>query len=182
MKSMIFDIAHHTYKSSLIITFITQFILVAKNTCLADEQAELFTIQRSKDANEIRYTLNSDKNNLLLKEHPIEIKWIKYSPNVHMEPLTWIQNRYAYGLKYLRETKEGIPFQFVSYAHRVLYLRKDASGNYHVYLYSNGKLLRLEKIFIHIVGGTYWLPKIPEIDVYLFDESSSAQIKETFNP
>jgi hypothetical protein len=101
---------------------------------------------------------------------------------LHTEPLTWIQKNYAYGIKYLYVNDSEVCFQFVSYSKRNLYLRKDEHGFYHVYTYSSGRLLRVEKVYIQIDGGNFWLPKISHVDLYALEEKTKNKIVEVIIP
>jgi hypothetical protein len=86
----------------------------------------LFKIGRSKDANEIYYEVKTTPGGLLDIKEPIKIYWIKYTDNNAIEPLTLVQQKFAYGLKFLKVNSESAEFQFVSYSKRTLSLRKTA--------------------------------------------------------
>ncbi len=93
----------------------------------------LFKIGRNKDANEIYYQVKTtDDGNLDLSE-PIHIYWIKFTKNGIIKPLTWRQDNFAYGLKFLEVTPEKADFQFVSYSKRTLSLRKTKDGKFRVF-------------------------------------------------
>jgi hypothetical protein len=55
--------------------------------------ANLFSIGRSKDANEIFYALNLDKSNRLNPENPVHVCWVKRSQKSKLVPLIWIQKK-----------------------------------------------------------------------------------------
>lgn len=126
----------------------------------------LFKIGRSKDANEIIYKVNTDKSGNLKKENPIEIYWIKNTDNNKIEPITWIQRNYSYGLTFIEKEKEKALFQFVSYDKRNLTLKKDKQGNFKVYILSGKKEVELNRVFIAITGGTFWFPEIKQVEIY----------------
>lgn len=162
--------------------FLLTCIVLSYNKAAAGENESLFTIFRSKDGNEIHYDLNKSGTSSFDKLQPINIHWLKCKPKTHIEPLTWIQRNYAYGIKYLYVHDTEACFQFVSYSKRKLYLRKNASGSYHVYTQSSGKLMKIEKIFIQIDGGTFWFPNISRVEVYAIDETINKRVIEVIKP
>jgi hypothetical protein len=143
---------------------------------------KLFNIERSKDKNEIVYEVNYLSNGTLNLEEPVKSYWIKHESNDKVEPLTWIQRNYAYGLKFITKDKNQVTFQFVSYNKRTFTLKKDHSNQYKVYVNSNGKEVELKKIFIQIDGGTFWVPNVSRIELHSFDYRIKKQEIEIINP
>jgi hypothetical protein len=123
----------------------------------------LFYIERSKDTNVIYYDLNKDKSGNFDAENPFNIYWVKNKKGGKKESLTWIQNKYAYGLKILEKDSEEVVFQFAPYDKKIFILKKDDSGIYRIFSDSPQEEMYLEKIFIQIDGGTFWFPKIAHI-------------------
>jgi hypothetical protein len=142
----------------------------------------LFKIGRSKDANEIFYKANTDKSGNLNKENPIEIYWIKYTDNNKIEPLTWIQRNYSYGLTFIENGKERAVFQFVSYDKRSLTLKKDKKGNFKIYILSGKKEVELNRVFIPITGGTFWFPEIKQVEIYYTNPDTGKAEFEIMKP
>ena len=126
----------------------------------------LFKIARSRDANEIWYRPNFNSNGLLDSSVPINAFWVKKTEANLTEPLTWIQNRYAYGIKLIKTDKnENVYyFRFVSYEKQIFELRKTGNG-YKAYTTINNKKIKLEKIFVQIDGGSFWFPKVPFVKI-----------------
>lgn len=140
-----------------------------------------FIIERSKDANQIFYVVNEHQQ-MLDTEEPINFYWIKHTENGKKEVLTWIQKKYAYGLKYLKKTPNEAIFQFVSYDKQTFHLRKDTDGRFKVFTVFNTKNIILNRIYIHIKGGTFWIPKIPQIDIEGIELKTRQKITEVFKP
>jgi hypothetical protein len=150
---------------------ISVFLLFTSNFTFASDSGKtndnsLFKIGRSKDANEIYYEVKTTPGGLLDIKEPIKIYWIKYTDNNAIEPLTLVQQKFAYGLKFLKVNSESAEFQFVSYSKRTLSLRKNSDGNYGVFTEVDGKKVELERVFIQIDGGTFWFPKITRVEVH----------------
>lgn len=154
------------------------------NAIEADDKkcSTLFKIGRSKDANEIYYEVKTNQDGSLNLNEPINIYWIKYTKNGTIEPLTKIQQHFAYGLKFLNITSEEADFQFVSYSKRNLTLRKTVEGNYAVFIKVHEKEVRLERVFIQIDGGTFWFPKITRVEVHAKKAEPNELVVEVINP
>jgi hypothetical protein len=143
---------------------------------------KLFKILRNKDANEISYDVNTDHNGKLVKGNPVEIYWVKYSSGGKKEQLNNIQRKYAYGILFTSLKEEEAVFRFVSYEKRTFTLKKDTCGTYRVYVKSMGKEVELNRIFIHVEGGTFWFPKITRVDLYGKDKTTGSSTLETIKP
>ncbi len=146
-----------------------------------NHEVELFQIERSRDANKIYYEVNLDQDGTLNDKEPIMIYWIKHEEEGQKTPLTWIQTRLAYGLEYLEINKEAAEFRFVSYKDRKLFLRK-VDNNYAVFVASEEGEVILQKVFVKLVGNSFFFPSIPYVDLYGSDPITHQQIKETIKP
>ncbi|MFC0264368.1 DUF4833 domain-containing protein [Fontibacter flavus] len=142
----------------------------------------LFQIERSKDQDKIIYEVNWDKNGQINSEEPLVIHWIRASNNKKEEKLTWIQNKYAYGVKVLSQEDERVVFQFVSYDKKSFTLTKTQNGIFTVTGEFDGKEIAIERIFIQIDGGSFWLPKITKIDIFGTCINSEKQYISTIRP
>ncbi|OFY61090.1 MAG: hypothetical protein A2X04_00535 [Bacteroidetes bacterium GWF2_41_9] len=145
---------------------------------------DLFKIGRSRDANEIIYSINFDQPGHPDKSDPIEIHWIKRTNNNKVEPLTWIQKKYAYGIKFLNELKkeDEIYFQFVSYDKRTFILKKNVENCYKVFTISGEKEVEVSRIFIEINGGSFWLPTVSRVELHGKEPGTGNLAMETINP
>ncbi len=159
----------------LVIIFLSLTAFIA-----SDESPLLFKIERSKDANQILYTLNID-NEGNLNEEPINAFWIKKTKKGRIEPLTWIQKKYAYGLKYLHACEKCATFQFVSYDKTNLHLRK-YNDEYKVFTQLNGEVVEVEKIFVQIDGGTFWVPNVTAVELHAKYLKSGEEVVEIIQP
>lgn len=159
------------------------FRLVSSASDLVNPNSHsLFKIGRSKDANEIFYEVKTTPSGTLDLKEPVKIYWKKYTDNSAIEPLTKIQQHFAYGLKFLEVTAEKAVFQFVSYSKRTLLLRKDNTGKYAVFTEVEGKIVELERVFIQIDGGTFWFPKISRVEVHAKKAEANELVVEVIRP
>ncbi len=163
--------------------FFSAFI-VPENKSENDSQT-LFTIGRSKDANEIWYTLNLNEKGNLNTENPVKAFWMKKTENNTVEPLTWIQNQFAYGINVLEKVKDKTDtwkFQFVSYNKRTFELRRISGNNYKVYTKSDGKEIEVTHIFIQIDGGSFWFPSITYVKIFGLESQTGNKVVKTLIP
>ncbi|BAX81764.1 DUF4833 domain-containing protein [Labilibaculum antarcticum] len=166
------------FKSVLLLSF----GLLSTGLRVAPEDKILFSIGRSKDANEIYYSLNLDKYNRLNAENPIQVYWIKRTRKSKIVPLTWIQQKFAYGIVYLSKSENYAKFRLAAYDKRVFELKKNKNNEFRVFTMSNNVEVEVDRVFIYITGGTFWIPKIPKVELYATLSRTDKKIKETIIP
>lgn len=132
----------------------------------ANQPTHLFYLGRSKDANQIFYDLNFMADGQLDTVQPIKAYWVKFAEDGRQEPLTTIQNSFAYGLDFEMKSNGDFEFNFVSYPSRKLLLKRDNNGVYKVYMNSTLDTVILEAIYVKIDGGTFWVPNVTSVSVY----------------
>ncbi len=145
----------------------------------------LFYVQRSLNKNTIIYQLNTNENEEVNVEEPIKMYWINYAGKSDKEMLNYIQRKYAYGLsvKMTDSEKKTFCFNFVSYKSQSLYLIKSPiDKKYHTLSYFNNRLIDINRIYIHIEGGTFWYPKVKYIEVFGKDIHKNEEIVEKIIP
>jgi hypothetical protein len=165
------------------VAFVLNLIpLTLKSDELNGRDNALFKISRSKDANEIFYEVKTMPDGSLDLEEPIKIYWVKNTENGKTQPLTKIQQHFAYGLKFLEIEPEKAYFQFVSYSKRTLILRKNKYDNFGVFTEVKGMVVELERVFIQIDGGTFWFPKITHVEVHAKNTVANQLVVEIIKP
>lgn len=171
-------------KLTQIILFLIAVVVLSSfvSKIASNKSYHLFKIERSKDTNEIFYDVNLDSKNNLDLDDPINIYWIKKTENGKIEPLTWIQKNYAYGIELLSKSKDQAEFQFVSYNKRQFQIKKDKNNLFQVYTISNNKPVIVNRIFIQIDGGTFWFPEISRVELHAQDIQTNKRSIEIINP
>lgn len=162
---------------------LSSFTLPDKAPDISNEA--LFSIARSKDANVVWYTLNTNKNGVLNLKEPIKVFWIKPNEGNKNEPLTWIQNKYAYGIKVLSsepKDNEVCHFQFVSYARKTFALRRTADNAYKVFTTTDNKEIEVTQIFVQMDGGSFWVPTISYVTLQGIEPQTGSLKTETIIP
>lgn len=120
---------------------------------------QLFYLQRTSNKNTIVYELNM-KDRVLNTENPIHVFWIRYEEQGQRQELSYIQKRFAYGVR-TKKIKEGhYRLSLNAYESFQMDLKKNATGAYQVHAQANGKNILLQRIFIKIIGGTMLSPDI----------------------
>ncbi|MDD2798281.1 MAG: DUF4833 domain-containing protein [Bacteroidales bacterium] len=153
----------HNFRNKLLLSLL---IILAEISDSYGSSNTLFMLERTMDKNQIFYSVNLDEKNKLDDENPIDIHWLKRSNGNKVEPLTWIQNKFGYGLKFISKKADYALFQFASSNKRNFELKKDAKGQFKVYTNSEKGQIEVYRIFIHNNGGTFLAPKISAIDIY----------------
>jgi hypothetical protein len=139
----------------------------------------LFYIQRDPNINTAIYAINYQENGKIDKSNPIKAYWIRYAEKGEKKDLNYLQRKFAYGIETKTVNNEEFEFQFVSYKKLPLTLKKlDSDQKYHVFVNVNQKKIQVEKIFVRIEGGSFWLPNVKYAEVTGIDVSSNKTITE----
>lgn len=135
---------------------------------------QLFYLQRDPNPNTIICALNL-KNGQVDKQDPVKVFWIRYTEQSQQQELSYIQRVFAYGVK-TRPVRNGeYEFNFVSYKKLPFHLAKTAQNKYYVYATVNQKKVILNRVYLHIEGGTMWKPNVKYIQL----EGTNAQTGES---
>lgn len=144
---------------------------------------KLFYVQRDPNTNTIIYDLNVNTNGELNTENPVHVYWIKYNERGQKEELNFIQRKFAYGLVTKPLDNGKFDVRFVSYKKYPLSLMKSSIDNkYHIYATIEKKQAILNRIFIKIEGGTFWVPNVVYVEVKGTDPATGKEIMERFKP
>jgi len=145
--------------------------------------SKLFYIQRDPNTNTIIYDLNMDSKGDPDPENPVHVYWIKYNERGQKEELNFIQRKFAYGLVTKPLDNGKFDVRFVSYKKYPLSLMRSATDNkYHIFATIEKKQAILNKIYIKIEGGTFWVPNVVYVEVKGTDPATGKEIMERFKP
>lgn len=144
---------------------------------------KLFYVQRDPNSNTIIYDLNQTTDGQLDSENPIHPYWIKYNERGQKEELNFIQRKFAYGLVTKPLGNDKFDVRFVSYKKYPLLLMRSATDNkYHVYATIAKKQVMLNRIFLKIEGGSFWLPNVVYAEIKGTDPATGKEVMERFKP
>lgn len=141
-----------------------------------------FYVQRTPNTNTIMYELNM-KNGVLNDNDPVHVYWIRYANGGGTEELSYIQRKFAYGVKVSKVGQEKYKLLFAAYDKIPFYLMKSTAGIFHTYVEVSGKMIVLKRIYIRIdKGGTFWAPNVKYVEFKGTEVSSGKEVVQRINP
>ena len=144
---------------------------------------QLFYLQRTTNSNTIICDLNTDASGQVNKDNPVHVYWIRYDEGGEKKELSYIQQTFAYGIKHEQLPNGVFKLHFVSYKKQVFYLKRSPKDNqYKVYFLFNNKEFVLQKLFVRIDGGTFWVPNVIYMEILGKDEYSGTPFSYKFKP
>ena len=138
---------------------------------------QLFYLQRTPNTNTIVYELNY-KNGIFDLENPVHEVWIRYQENGERKELSYIQRKFAYGIKARRIGTNRYELSIVAYKKYKMYLEPGLDNKYYVYSIINQKKVILTSIFLRINGGSFWSPNVEFVDLAGIEPSSRTVVKQ----
>lgn len=144
------------------------------------KENHLFYLQRTSNTNTIICELNIQKNGLVDEDDPVHVFWIRYQEKGQKEELNYVQRNFAYGIKSTQIAKDKYEIHFVSFKKYRMTLKKGNNNTFNVYGLINKKEAILHRIFVKIVGGTFWLPKVEYIELKGSDPATGLETLERF--
>jgi hypothetical protein len=138
---------------------------------------QLFYLQRTTNLNTIVYELNY-KDGILDEDNPVHVFWIRYGEQGQRAELSWIQRKFAYGVKIKQLDDGSYRVRLVSYAGYSMYLKKGADGKFRLYAPINQRMMLLSRIFVKITGGSMWSPDIEYFELSGADPATGSPVAE----
>ncbi|WEK21459.1 MAG: DUF4833 domain-containing protein [Candidatus Pedobacter colombiensis] len=140
---------------------------------------QLFYLQRDPNTNTIICELNVDGDGDINEKEPIKVYWLRYGEKGEKEDLSYIQRKFAYGIQTKAIGDGGYELRFVSHKKLPMYLVKSAEDKkYHVYVTVNNKKIQLDRIFVRIEGGSFWLPNVKYVELKGINTANKTQTIE----
>jgi hypothetical protein len=144
---------------------------------------QLFYLQRTTNSNTIICDLNTDVKGQVIQDNPVHVYWIRYDEGGEKKELSYIQETFAYGMKHELLSTGSYKLHFVSYKKQVFYLKRSPKDNqYKMYFVLNNKEFVLQKLFVRIEGGSFWLPNVVYMEIIGKDEYSGTPFSYKFKP
>lgn len=140
---------------------------------------KLFYMQRDPNTNTIICELNVKSDGEVDKDSPVKVYWLRYQENGQKEDLSYVQRKFAYGIQSKALGNDEYELRFVSYKKFPLYLKKsEADNKYHVYATVNNKKMMLDRIFVRIDGGSFWIPNVKYVELKGANPNTGTQMLE----
>lgn len=149
---------------------------------LPSSVTRLFYVQRDPNSNTIVYELNVNDKGQLDQDEPIHPYWIRYGEKGQHEELSFIQRKFAYGLIQKSNGNGKFDIRFVSYKKFPLTLMRTGDGKYHIFATIAQKQVILNRIFVKIEGGSFWLPNVVYVEMKGSDPATGQEIVDRFKP
>ena len=165
----------------LIVSWFNTSAIIVPETVEENRGKLLFRIERSRDPDEIWYTVNLNQNGALNEDMPVKAFWVRKNENKKIEPLTRIQKRFGYGIRTLdsENSKDNEwHFQLAAYKHKIFILKRSGDFDYKVFTLSGGKEIEVERIFVEFDGGGFLTPNIAEVKLTGIDLKTGREITE----
>lgn len=139
---------------------------------------QLFYLQRDPNANTIICQLNLDSDGKPDQKTPVNVFWIRYADGGKRSELNFIQRKFAYGITSKQINADKHELKFVSYGKYPLYLMKGKDKKYHVFSKVANKQAILNSVYVHIDGGTFWVPNVVYVEFKATDPDTGEQLTE----
>jgi len=141
----------------------------------------LFRIERSRDADEVWYTIHSNPDGSVNHEIPVQVFWMRKSTDNRTAPLTGIQKKFSYGIQSIDpdpSSGDTWNFKLAAYNNRMFVLKKTEDGRYGVFTISQESEVKVTKLYIKFDGGTFLAPAIAYVQLTGIDPRTGAEIRE----
>ena len=148
---------------------------------VTDKAEVLFRIERSRDADEVWYTIHTNPDGSVNHEIPVQVFWVKKSTDNRTAPLTGIQKRFSYGIQSIDSDSLSVDtwnFKLAAYKNRMFVLKKTEDGRYGVFTISQHREVQVTKLYVKFDGGTFLTPAIAYVQLTGIDPLSGAEIRE----
>ena len=142
----------------------------------------LFKIDRSRDQDIVVYDVKLDSQGDLDASMPISVYWKKFTKDGTFEPLTGIQKKFGYGIKFQNIYEHSAEFKFVSSLDRIFEIKKSGDDHYRVFTFSEGKKVEVRSLYIHFEDDSFWFPAISKIELVGIDTEKGSIITESIIP
>jgi len=125
----------------------------------------LFTVERSKNANVVRYDIRLTSEGTPDPERPIIAYWIRLAEDGRKRPLKWIERQFAYGFDARYDSqKDVISMEMVADTGRSIRVSPH-EGRYRAETRIDGRSAFISKIYVKSTE-TAFLPRVDYIDFY----------------
>ena len=140
---------------------------------------QLFYLQRDPNSNTVIYQLNVNEGGTLDEDEPVRVFWLRYAEQGQRKELNFIQRKFAYGVRAQKLALNKYELKFAAYDKVHFYLMKFGADNaFHIYATVANKQIVLERIYLRIDGGTFWVPNVKYIELKGWNAATRERITE----
>jgi len=124
---------------------------------------ELFTLGRSKNKNVVRYAVRTTRDGHLDRAEPVEAYWLMLAEDGRREPLTWTEQKLAYGFSVTRLASDTLTLHLSACPSRELHVRATEAG-FRAELSIARQAAFLRRIFVRTEEGLL-MPRVLYIEI-----------------
>jgi phosphatidylglycerophosphate synthase len=140
---------------------------------------QLFYLQRDPNTNTVIYQLNVNSAGRLDEDEPVRVFWIRYAEQGQRENLNFIQRKFAYGLSAKKIAADKYELKFAAYNKVPFFLMRSGTDNtFHVYTVIANKQIIINRVYLRIEGGTFWVPNVRYIEFKGQNAATREQVTE----
>lgn len=151
-----------------------------------DEPGQVFYLQRSNNPNTVIYAANLGANGWIDRANPVQVYWRTYNDQGEKKRLSFLERRFAYGMKYRRNSASGRPVRFtanlVSLPSRKIDIAQPGPGEVTASLPISGTPAELVCVYVEWKAGSGIIPKILHVDIVGKDISTGRRVVERIRP
>jgi len=127
----------------------------------------LFYVQRTENTNTVVYEANFDDQGQLNAKDPIKIYWVLYEQGGTVEPLTRLENTFAFGVnhKAVKNLNQVYDIELVSFKKLKLRLKQTAPFHAEILKGEGQSASPLDHIFVHANDAGLWT-KVEFLEIY----------------
>ena len=163
------------------VALLTGFLALLSTPIEEGQVQKLFVIERSENRNEVHYDALFNHNGTLLEHNPIRVYWIMREQGDQREPLTWFEERFAYGISVVRDPRaKHVSFNLAALEGRTVDV-VSLGGSYIARVEINGRASRLERVFVKLKQGGL-SPAVRHIDIVGTDLLTGKKLRERIEP
>lgn len=140
-------------------------------------QTILFEIDRSRDKDKVRYTINESNQQIDVKK-PLDIYWVTQTGE--KKPLTKIQKNFSYGVTISSVSNQELKFNLKALPEQT-FITSLKNNSPTTTTNINNKTLIVNSLFISFKAGTSWSADIDSIQVLGIHQLSKESTIETIH-
>lgn len=141
----------------------------------------LFVIERSKNANIVRYDANFKPDGSLDPKKPVVAYWLMFAKDGRRKKLNWIEKNKAYGIKAKPDTQQPGYILTLAAARQIKLFIRTTGNTVRAETVINGRPAILEKIYIRSHAKLFG-PKVDYIELYGEDLLTRESVREKIVP
>lgn len=156
------------------------FLSWSQSEAQCNKRDALFSIERSKNKNIVRYDACLLENGNLSRSNPVDIYWILEKGK--KEELNTVEKEHAYGIESKKELGKN-RFQIVIKAlkDRKIIVKK-LKADYKALVWIKGELSVLEKVYVKSEEGMLGFPKVAYVDLFGRSLQTNRPVNERITP